>query len=512
MPRPSPISVMPKAGVHKAATSFASAGRWWDANLVRFRGAQVQPIGGWASITAAALPAPARDQLCWHALDNSPWIALGTIDHLYAYDVNAGVLHDITPAGVGAMEEPGPFQGFGLGLYGMGLYGTAREPGAIHPGNVTQIYGDMWSMDTFGEDLVFVPTQDGRLFRWSPATPATPPAVVAGAPTGIVGGVLVTSERHVVVLGADGDNRRIDFSDQEDPTTWTPSPSNMAGGLRLETEGRILNARKATGGYLIWTSNDVHLLKYAGFPYGYGVGRVGENCGLLSRRGLSGSGSAAMWVSAQCLWQWNGSALPLLTEVSDFMFSTINRDMVGRTFAFPNSGFTEHWIFYASESATEPDRYIILDYAHPERASTVGRLDRTSGDPHGAFLRPVLGGPDGKVYLHEYGWSADGASRTGQVWIETGDIVMAEGDDRFHVTSIRHDFTGPAARLGYRFRTWENPQGPQGDTGVLPIEGAGGRLDFRFSCRGMRMRVEQLSDGPWALGRTQLLQRPGGKR
>lgn len=512
MARPTPLSVMPKPGVFKAATSFASAGRWWDANLVRFRGPQLQPVGGWQAVTDAELPSAGRDELCWHDLNGDPWMAFGTHDGLFAYDVNLGVLHDITPVGVGPLEEPGPFSGFGLGLFGMGLYGTAREPGTVLPGSVTQLYGDIWSMDTYGADLMIVPTQDGHLYRWSPATPATLPAIVAGAPTGIVGGVLVTSERHVVVLGAEADNRRIDFSDQEDPTVWGATPSNMAGTLRLETEGKPLNLRKATGGYLVFTSNDVHLLKYAGFPYGYGVSRVGENCGLLSRRGLSGSGSSALWVSPQCLWQWNGSVLPLLTEVSDFMFSTMNREMVGRVFAFPNSGFTEHWIFYPSEGSLENDRYIALDYTHPDRAASVGALGRTCGDPHGAFLRPVLGASDGKVYLHEYGWTANGASRVGQVYAETGDIMLGEGEARYHVAGINHDFSGPTNRIGFRFKTWEKPDGPTQDTGVLAVVNATGRIDTRFSCRGMRMRIEQTSDGPWALGRTQLLQRIGGPR
>ena len=58
---------------------------------------------------------------------------------------------------------------------------------------------------------------------------------------------------------------------------------------------------------------------------------------------------------------------------------------------------------------------------------------------------PVLAGPtnDGgsALYLHEYGFTEDGVPRApfGQVYAESGNIVLGEGDQRFHVetTDIR---------------------------------------------------------------------------
>jgi hypothetical protein len=46
--------------------------------------------------------------------------------------------------------------------------------------------------------------------------------LVANAPDDNVG-IIVTNERHLVCLGADANKRKVQWSDQEDNTTWTPA-------------------------------------------------------------------------------------------------------------------------------------------------------------------------------------------------------------------------------------------------------------------------------------------------
>jgi hypothetical protein len=96
--------------------------------------------------------------------------------------------------------------GYGLADYGEGTYGTARNAADIGPQDIAASMGDRWSFDTFGQDLLVVPTQDGHLFRWTPLTPTLPPVIVAGAPV-MNRGVIVTDQRHVVLYGAGGDPR-----------------------------------------------------------------------------------------------------------------------------------------------------------------------------------------------------------------------------------------------------------------------------------------------------------------
>ena len=47
------IPLFPKPGIYRGATADISATRWWDMNLMRWRGDQLQPVGGWAASRAS---------------------------------------------------------------------------------------------------------------------------------------------------------------------------------------------------------------------------------------------------------------------------------------------------------------------------------------------------------------------------------------------------------------------------------------------------------------------------
>jgi hypothetical protein len=506
------IPIFPRPGILRGATADASAGRWFDMNLMRWRGGQAQPVGGSAALTGVDLGSPGRDVLTWHDNDGQRWGAFGTDTALYALDFGLGVLHDITPAGVGPLEPPGAAVGFGLGLYGSDAYGTSRDPADIGIGDTSAILGDMWSLDLFGQDLMVLPTQSGTLCRWSPTTPTTPAAPVLNAPPASAA-VVVTDERHVVLLGANGNARQVAWSDQEDPTVWTAAVDNLAGDKMLETEGRPLNAMRVASGVLIWTDNDVHLMRYVGPPYAYGITKFGSNCGPISRRAISQAGGLTTWMAQQSFWQYDGTLSPLASDVGDWMFSLLNRDMIGRVFAAPNPAFTEHWWYWPSEDANECNRYVAFNYADTSRPWIIGQQQRTAADVRGAMVRPVLCDTAGQVLFHEYGWTDSGAPRAHLIYLETGAFTLTEaGEQRFHVKQIAQDFTGPADRVGYRFFTSEEPNGPEYDTGVYPITNDTGLTDARFSARSTRMRIEALTDGPFAIGKTRLVVRPGGYR
>jgi hypothetical protein len=501
------IPIFPPPGIYRGATPDVSAARWYDQNLMRWRGGQAQPVGGWGSLYGIGLSSPPRDVLTWHDNGGHRWGAFGCDTGLFAVNLESGAVYDITPTGVGPLEPPGAALGFGLGDYGVDAWGTARDPSDIGVSDISPLLGDMWSMDLFGEDLMILPTQDGRLFRWSPATPATAPALVTGAPTGNAC-VVVTDERHVVLVGAGGNSRDVAWSDQENPDVWTPAVDNLAGDKQLTTEGRPVNAMRVASGVMIWTDNDAHLMRYVGPPYAYGINRVGANCGPISRRSMAQAGGITQWMGQQTFWQYDGSISALPSDVGDWLFSMMNRDMVGRIFAVPNPSFGEIWYFWPDEGSDECNRYVGDNYVDGRHPWIIGQLSRTAGDVKGAMLRPILTTIDGKIMLHEYGWTNDGASRLGTVYLETGTYTISDGaDQRFIVKQTVQDFVGPTDRVAYRFFFWEEPDGPEWDTGSIPVVNTTGRTDMGdgFSCRGMRMRIEAVSDGPFAIGKTRLI-------
>jgi hypothetical protein len=517
----------PPPGIVRNGTPEATPGRWWDANNVRWRGGILQPIGGNVQLPATSVTDLPRDVITWHDNAYKRWAVFGTDTRLYAYDFSLQVLYDITPTGVGALDPPGALVGFGLGDYGAAAYGTARDPADIGPQDVSANMGDKWSLDTFGELLLVVPTQDGHLFVWDPNTPTVAAVVVTEAPT-MNRGVIVTDQRQVVLLGAGGDPRNIAWSDQESLYIWTPDVTNLAGSKRLVTQAYALTALKVPQGILIFTTNDLHLMTYVGAPYAYGITQVAASCGPISHRAPIAIGSFAAWPSLQGFWSWAGAPAPFYCDVQDWFYSLVNRTMAGRVFGSPNPPFAELWWDWPDEGSSECNRYICVNYNplastaaavySAQRPWSIGMRSRTAGDLMGTMDYPILGGPAGAgggLYLHEYGWLDNGNPRApnGDIYCESGAIALGEGDKRFHVKQVvfdaATDLNNPA--FGYRFFTREQPFSADADTGLYTVINDG-LMDCRFSGRSVRMRLEATLDTTFAVGRPRLEVRPGGRR
>lgn len=524
MPR---VPQAPPPGILRGATPDVSVGRWWDANNVRFRQGQLQPIGGNVAMPGTTVTDLPRDMLTW--VDNARvrWAAFGTDSKLYVYRFDTQALTDITPTGVGPLDPPGAADGYGLGDYGTAAYGTARDPADIGPQDISALMGDMWSLATFGEDLLVVPTQDGGLYRWSPLTPTAPAAIIATAPTQNRG-VIVTDQRHVVLLGAGGDPRNIAWSDQENPSLWIPDVTNLAGSKLLVTQSYAMCALKVSSGILIFTANDVHQMGYVGAPYAYGIVQIAAGCGPISPRAVISVGSFVAWPGLQSFWYFNGNVQPLGCDVQDWFYSLVNRSMVGRVFGSPNPAFSELWWDWPDEGATECNRYIAVNYgdqnllgtlyAGQNRPWTIGVRSRTAGDPSGTMDNPILGGPlgtGGSLFIHEFGTLDNGLPRAsnGEIYAESGTISLGEGDLRVHVKQLVFDAAPEENAIGFRFYVKEQPgdYANEIDTGLYTVI-HNGLMDVRFSGRSIRMRMEATADQPFALGRTRLEVRKGGRR
>jgi hypothetical protein len=125
-------------------------------------------------------------------------------------------------------------------------------------------------------------------------------------------------------------------------------------------------------------------------------------------------------------------------------------------------------------------------------------------------------GSGGSLFLHEYGWSDNGAPRaaTGAIYAESGAITLGEGDQRYNVTQLVFDAACSIDdMLGYSFTVRENPydEASEFDTGLYTVV-HNGLMDMRWSGRTAQMRVEPLYDGDFAIGRPRLVMKPGGKR
>lgn len=483
------------AGVFKNGTDLMAKDRWTDASLVRFHESSLRPIGGWRQFVDTEISEVVRSMTGWRDNDGIRFIAAGSSAELYAIETN-GTVSDITPAAfTPGFEVATVNTGYGGGLYGAGTYGTPRDDAT------TYTEAAVWALDTWGENLVGCCHADGKLYEWE-LDNATAAAAISGAPIDCEG-LLVTEERFLFALGAAGNPRKVAWSDQEDNTTWTASATNQAGDIELQTSGGIMQGVRTRGQALILTDVDAHIASFTGGTAVYSFERVGDACGVISRQAATAAGGIAYWMGRRGFFTYGGGAVePIPSDVSDHVFTNINRDQVSQVWSVANAQFGEVWWFYPSGSSTEIDSYVVYNYR--EGHWNIGMLSRTAGIDQGVFRYPMMIDPAGVTFEHEYGFNHGGDTP----FAETGPIMIGTGDRVAVVTDLLPD-EETQGEVTATFKARFYPNGDEYSYGPYSMDAP---TNVRFTGRQVRMRVEGVGNENWRFGIPRIDAREGGRR
>tara|TARA_R110002167_G_scaffold258575_2_gene465130 strand:+ start:1076 stop:3118 length:2043 start_codon:yes stop_codon:yes gene_type:complete len=544
---------------------------------------------------------PIRGLHSWRLSTGARYLAVGSTQSLRIWDgsQSAGTnapIYDITPA-VGAVpsgninfihQEDFVIAGLGYGAlsYGGDLGGTnfdgstgtvnggdvygiprypAEDPDVTDPDAFRDNFAPVWSLDNFGDDLLACHSGEGTIWHWAIATggpsggavqfnnanqTATAPVILANAPISNVA-VLVTPERHIMCLGAGGNQRRIQWGHQEGLTgtaTWNPSLTNTAGDLDLQTKGRIIGGFKTRYGVLIFTTSDVWKTNYLGPPYVYGVERLTEGGGPVGMKSIAGSADFVAWMSRGRFWSFTGGYVQELScDVADFVFADINLDVEGLISAGHNAEFGEIIWFYPKEGDEFNTRYVT--YSYREKHWTTGELQRSALEPSDALGYPVWAGADGYLYRHEMDPDTQSTpiQRESTVvapttvtglsglqsrvvakgvdaelhpnvstedhlcFAESGSIEIGSGNQIMSVKQILTDTDAATNGLRMKISVKQTPDGASIEKGPYPLE-SDGYTDTRFVGREAVLRVESPFDQEWRFGEVRLDATASGSR
>ena len=114
------VELKVQPGVYKNGSVREAKGRYFDANLVRWKDGKLKPIGGWAKTTSSTITGKGRTMLPFLDNDKSSYIAVGTSSKLYIYTGKTSTPSDVTPtdfvagndsSAVGVGFGSGPFNG-----------------------------------------------------------------------------------------------------------------------------------------------------------------------------------------------------------------------------------------------------------------------------------------------------------------------------------------------------------------------------------------------------------------
>lgn len=221
------------AGVYKTGTDYEGQGRWQDANLVRWQGGSLRPVGGWRerkdlSSTLTAIP---RTLFAWVDNGGESNMAVGTASELiYVSSTNNPT--DITPYEFQSGNSDAEINiSYGGGVYGGTVDATDEVSlyGSYQPGTGVFQEVDTWSLDNWGEYIVGCCTSDGRLIEWN---------LNAEQSTQLIEDPTVEGTGWAEVTGSDfvvnTSTKELSYNGTTLGTVWTSSTINPTGYTNFE--------------------------------------------------------------------------------------------------------------------------------------------------------------------------------------------------------------------------------------------------------------------------------------
>ena len=490
-----PLQLPP--GVYRNGTDYEGSNRWRDSNLIRWHDSSMRPVGGWTTRTTTgdSISGTCRGMIGWVDNSDNSNLSIGTNTNLY-YVSESGVTADITPTGFTTGDSDATVNtAYGGNFYGTANYGQTRPSSGVYQEVTT------WSLDNWGEYLIAMTSDDGKLYEWQ-LNPSNPAAVITNAPVNNRA-MTVTEERFIFALGAGGNPRKVQWCDRENNTDWTPTATNEAGDFELQTTGAIMCGVRMRGRTLILTDNDAHIATYQGPPFVYSFERVGTACGTASRKSLIAIDEGAFWMGRREFYMFDGSvAKEVPCEVSDYVFDDINSDQITKVYAVHNSQFGEIWWFYPSSDSNENNRYVAFDYK--EGHWEIGTLERTAGIDNGVFRNPIWIDSSNDIYNHETGYTHSGST----VFAESGPISLGNGDNIMRVNKLIPD-ERTQGQVQAKFKTRFYPNDTETTHGAYALSNP---TSVRFSGRQIRIRLEGTGNDNWRAGVMRIDAMPGGTR
>lgn len=499
------------SGVVRGSTNRMSPGRWISSNGIRFSQGVMQPLRGWSRMTSTALAGVPRVVMGWNSNGDFKYYGVHTTTNIY-YMLGSDVI-DITPSDY-VPPETSTEGGYSTGAFSAEDYGDARSgvpPTFQRPALLT--------MDSWGDMMVCCSSSDGRLFRFDPADVLATTAIpITGDAVPISNrAVLVSPERHMIVLCADGNSRRVQWCSREDFSTWTATATNTAGYLDLDTHGQLTALGTVKDGTLLWAdSGDLFRMRYLGAPLVHGVDKIMEGASpILSPYAHCEFQGKSFWVSREGMNIYEGGvAQPVPCSLLDFFHQDID-PVQGRrnTVCVLNHLHDEIFIFYTSKDSPngENDKALVWNFTENHWAMHHS-ISRSCGVPALINDKPVWASSDGHLWEHEQdnftAYNSAGIN-PGDIYAETGALAPANGQI-VQVTKIRSDSDLIASATKWTFYTRMTPEGEE--TALEYAPRPDGVIDVRFLCRDVRIRISQNADLHWTMGTPSATYKPRGER
>jgi hypothetical protein len=423
--------------------------------------------------------------------------------------------------------------------YGWGTSTWGTEPWGLSSSTPVFLQQRDWWFDQFDNDLV-MNIRNGGIYYWQRGTnpnAAVPLGTRAVALSSLPGASDVPSEamqvlvsqndKHLLAFGATPfgggvfDPLLIRWANQDDPTNWTPTPTNSAGFLRLSRGSTIVRALAVRQEILVWTQSHLYTLQYLGTVDVFGVQEYADNISIISSRACISANNVTYWMGQDKFFAYSGRVETLPCTLRNHVFNNLNYNQVDQIICGTNEGYHEIWWFYPSANSNTVDSYVVFNYM--ENIWFYGTMARTAWLDNPLRTYPQAAGYNGILYDHERGVDDNGLPM--ESYIQSSDFDLADGDQFMLSRRIIPDvnFSGstantPEVTFAIRPRNFPGSTYQQDAFDGQPVVESSvnvytDQVFIRARARQMALKVSSEDLGvTWQLGSPRLDARPDGRR
>ena len=332
-------------------------------------------------------------------------------------------------------------------------------------------------------------------------------------------------DQHVIAFGTNPigssilDPLFIRFSDQGSLTDWTPTATNTAGGVRINSGSLIVGAVQTRQEILVFTDESLHSMRFVGGPFVFDFSTLSTDVSMVSPRAAINARGSVYFMDEGGFNVYNGSVQPLPCSVKDYVFSNLNVGQSYKVFAAENSAYSEvTWYYPIGTGDTEITNYVTYNYE--ENLWSVGTLDRGAWFDSGMGDSPIATGVDtdtaatyNYLYSHETGFDADGSAMT--AYVESGDLEIGDGEGFMFMSKVIPDFAfdgaDPSVSITVKGRNY--PLQDATTLSSVTVNQSTTESYLRARARHPVIRVESTGSGyGWRLGTLRFQIRQDGRR
>ena len=328
------------------------------------------------------------------------------------------------------------------------------------------------------------------------------------------------------------------WSDQEDPSMWTPSITNQSGSITLSHGSTIVTAIQSKQEIVIFTDSALYSLQYLGPPYVWGSQLLGDNTSLVGPNAVTLAAGTIYWMGVDKFYKYDGRLQALTCDLLRYVYNDIDRVQFAQVYASTNEGFNEVWWFYPSNGSTTNDSYVIYNYV--ENIWYYGTMARTAWLDSGLQDYPIAATYSNNLVSHELGVD-DGTAATAvpiTAFITSSQFDIGDGHNFAFVWRMLPDLTFngstdgatpsltmqllPLQNSGSGFNnpksvggTSSSAEGTVTATQTYPIDldTYNGQLNIRVRARQMAMKISSNTLGTqWQMGAPRIDIRQDGRR